>query len=100
MRIDPSLVKRHRYLDEMGDATFYGDGRKLVIGQEGVSLTFGMGIVRIDGDLNAVRQRVKQLEAQVEDDPLLNTIPSVVKRIRSGGFFFHACKDTPDVRAV
>jgi hypothetical protein len=30
----------------------------------------------------------------------LNTIPSVRKRVTSGGFFFHACKDTPDVRAV
>ena len=36
----------------------------------------------------------------IEADPLLNTIPSVQKRVASGGFYFHACKDTPDVRAV
>ena len=31
---------------------------------------------------------------------MLNVIPSVRKRIDSGGFFFHACKDSPEVRSV
>ena len=90
----------HRFLDETGDTTFYGKGRKLIVGQEGVSLSFGLGVVRIDRPLEEVRREVQALEAQVEADPLLNTIPSVQKRVASGGFFFHACKDTPDVRAV
>src|SRR5258705_12262899 len=92
--------KRHRFLDETGDATFYGKGRTLIVGHEGVSLTFGIGIVRIDDPLDEVRKHVKGLESQVEADRLLNTIPSVQKRIRSGGFFFHACKDSPEGRAV
>lgn len=90
----------HRFLDEMGDTTFYGTGRKPIIGQQGVSLTFGLGIVRIDRDLKEVRREVRALEKQVENDPLLNVIPSVKKRLGTGGFFFHACKDTPDVRTV
>ena len=90
----------HRFLDETGDTTFYGKGRRLIIGTNGVSLSFGLGVVRIDRPLEDVRQEVRALEAQVEADPLLNTIPSVQKRVASGGFYFHACKDTPDVRAV
>jgi hypothetical protein len=90
----------HRFLDETGDTTFYGKGRMLIIGQEGVSLCFGLGIVRIDRPLNEVREEVRTLQKQVEADPLLNTIPSVKKRIGSGGFYFHACKDSPDVRTV
>jgi hypothetical protein len=90
----------HRFLDETGDTTFYGKGRKLIIGQEGVSLCFGLGIVRIDRPLKEVRQEVTALQKQVETDPLLNTIPSVQKRVNSGGFYFHACKDSPDVRTV
>ena len=97
---EKSAEKRHRFLDEMGDPTFFGKGRTLIVGQEGVSLTFGMGIVRIDADLGQCRQRVQELQREVENDPLLNTIPSVQKRIQSGGFFFHACKDTPEVRAL
>lgn len=90
----------HRFLDETGDTTFYGKGRKLIIGENGVSLSFGLGVVRIDRPLAEVRQEVRALQAQVEADPLLNTIPSVQKRVASGGFYFHACKDSPDVRSV
>ncbi len=90
----------HRFLDETGDTTFYGKGRKLIVGQGGVSLSFGLGVVRIDRPPEEVRREVRALQAQVEADPLLNTIPSVQKRVASGGFFFHACKDTPDVRTV
>src|SRR4029078_6197352 len=89
-----------RFLDETGDTTFYGKGRRLIVGQEGVSLSFGLGVVRIDRPLEEVRREVRALEAEVEADPLLNSIPSVQKRVASGGFYFHACKDTPDVRAV
>lgn len=90
----------HRFLDETGDTTFYGKGRKVIIGRQGVSLSFGLGVVRIDRPLEDVRREVRGLQAQVEADSLLNTIPSVQKRIASGGFFFHACKDSPDVRTV
>jgi len=90
----------HRFLDETGDTTFYGKGRKLIIGKQGVSLSFGLGVVRIDRPLEEVRREVRTLQTQVENDPLLNTIPSVQKRVASGGFYFHACKDSPDVRAV
>lgn len=90
----------HRFLDETGDTTFYGKGRKLIIGQKGVSLCFGLGVMRIDRPLAEVRREVRALQAQVECDPLLNTIPSVRKRIASGGFFFHASQDSPDVRTI
>lgn len=98
--VSPKPETFHRFLDETGDTTFYGKGRKLIIGQDGVSLSFGLGVVRIDRPLAEVRREIRALEAQVEADPLLNTIPSVQKRVASGGFFFHACKDTPDVRSV
>jgi hypothetical protein len=90
----------HRFLDETGDTTFYGKGRKLIIGEAGVSMCFGLGIVRIDRPLAEVRDDVRALQKEVERDALLNTIPSVQKRVASGGFFFHACKDSPDVRSV
>ncbi len=63
-------------------------------------MSFGLGVVRIDRPLEEVRREIRTLEAQVQADPLLNTIPSVQKRVAAGGFFFHACKDSPDVRTV
>ncbi len=96
----PATPVYHRFLDEMGDTTFYGRGRQLILGQQGVSLSFGMGIVKFARPVEEIREEVRKLQRQVADDPLLNTIPSVRKRIESGTFFFHACKDTPEVRSV
>lgn len=90
----------HRFVDEVGDTTFHGAGKQLILGKEGVSLIFGMAIIRVDRTLTEVRDEIVALQKQVESDPLLNTIPSVVKRVAKGGFFFHACKDSPDVRTV
>jgi hypothetical protein len=90
----------HRFIDEVGDTTFIGKGKNSILGTEGVSLTFGMGILRIDRPLAEVRAEIIELHRQVESDPLLNTIPSVIKRQANGGFFFHASKDTPEVRSV
>jgi hypothetical protein len=95
-----TLAISHRFLDEMGNPTFFGKGKECVIGHQGVSLGFGMGIAKIERPLAEVREEIRTLQQQVTDDPLLNTLPSVVKRVNRGGFFFHACKDTPDVRTV
>jgi hypothetical protein len=97
---EPASVTSHRFLDETGDTTFFGKGRQLIVGKGGVSLTFGMGVVRIDRPLEEVREEIRALQKQVERDPLLNSIPSVTKRMETGDFYFHACKDTPDVRTV
>lgn len=90
----------HRFLDETGDTTFYGAGRQLILGNEGVSHCFGMGIVRIDRPLDEVRNEIRRLQHSVEADPLFNPLPSVRKRVATGGFFFHACKDAPEVRSI
>src|ERR1017187_3971209 len=90
----------HRFIDEVGDTTFYGTGKEIILGQGGVSLVFGMGIVKFERPLAEVRAEIVALHQQVERDPLLNSIPSVAKRIAKGGFFFHACKDSDDVRTV
>jgi hypothetical protein len=96
---DPTPITQHRFLDEMGDSTFFGKGRRIIIGETGVSLSFGIGILKINRPLAEVRSEVIQLQKEIQDDPLFNTLPSVIKRAQQGGFFFHACKDTPDVRS-
>ena len=42
---EPEHETFHRFLDETGDTTFYGKGRKLIIGQDGrvVELRPGRG---------------------------------------------------------
>jgi hypothetical protein len=94
----PSPEKIHRFLDEAGDTTFFGKGRVPILGQDGVSLCFGLGMVKFAAPVAEVRGQVETLCRAVEADDYLNRIPSVVKRIQAGGFFFHAKDDSPEVR--
>ena len=93
-----SPEKIHRFLDEAGDTTFFGRGRVPILGQEGVSLCFSLGLVHFAAPVAEVRGQVETLCHAVETDDYLNRLPSVVKRVRAGGFFFHAKDDAPEVR--
>jgi hypothetical protein len=94
------IITTHRFLDEAGDTTFYGKKKGLIIGKEGVSLSFSLGMVKISDNLQQVRERVLQLRKDVEQDDYLNIIPSVKKKIEKGGFYFHASDDPPEVRQI
>ena len=94
----PPLEKIHRFLDEAGDTTFFGKGRVPILGQEGVSLCFGLGMVRFTAPVVEVRAQIENLCRAVETDEYKNHIPSVAKRVQSGGFYFHAKDDPPEVR--
>lgn len=51
----------HYFLDEAGDATFYGKGRIPILGQDGVSNCFIMGLLKIHEPLNAIRKKIADL---------------------------------------
>jgi hypothetical protein len=64
----PPLEKIHRFLDEAGDTTFFGKGRVPILGQEGVSLCFGLGMVKFTAPIVEVRAQVENLCRAVESD--------------------------------
>lgn len=90
----------HRFLDEAGDTTFYGSGKKLILGQEGVSLSFIIGMLKISEPLPALRSAIVGQQTAVAADAYVNAIPSVAKKIARGGFFFHAKDDPSEIRAT
>ena len=94
----PPKEKIHRFLDEAGDTTFFGKGRVPILGQEGVSLCFGLGMARFTAPVLDVRAQIENLCRAVATDDYVNHIPSVAKRVQSGGFYFHAKEDPPEVR--
>lgn len=89
----------HRFIDETGDLTFYGKGRRVIVGEMGVSYTFSIGMVHIKEDLDGVRLKIKHLAEEVEKYEYVKNIPSVKKRINKGGFYFHAKDDVPEIRS-
>ena len=98
MRNKNKLKTYHRFLDESGDCVFYGKGKRIIIGENGVSKTFILGSVKFKEDLDEVREKVTSLQQQIVKDEYLNAVPSVIKRVKKTGFFFHAKDDIPEIR--
>lgn len=88
----------HRFLDESGDTSFYGKGKKIIIGEEGVSKTFILGMVKFRTKLEPIREQIKILQQEILSDDYLNEIPSITKKISRSGYYFHAKDDVPEVR--
>lgn len=89
----------HYFLDESGDCTFFGKGRIPILGQNGVSTTFMIGMTHFEEPLDALRKKIIALQYDIANDGFLNSFPSVQKRIREKGcFYFHAKDDPPEVR--
>ena len=87
----------HRFLDEAGDTTFYGKGRKSLIGTEGVSTCFMLGMVKFKQPLPELRMAVIDLQNKIAHDPYFQ-VPSVVKKKGRHGYYFHAKDDLPEIR--
>ena len=96
---EKALHTTHRFLDEAGDTTFYGKKRRNIIGTEGVSNCFILGMVSFHQPLEILRQQITALQEQVAGDAFFQ-VPSVQKKIANGGYFFHAKDDLPEIKKL
>ena len=93
--------QNHYFLDESGDCTFFGKGRIPILGQNGVSNTFMIGMVYFDKPLESLRQKIRVLQHKIENDRYYKVFHSVQKCVKEkGGFCFHAKDDIPELRKV
>lgn len=90
-------MDNHRFLDEAGDTTFYGKGKKNIIGENGVSKTFILGMVKIKDPLDEVRNKIRMLQDKIKNSEFYQ-VPSVLKKINTTGYYLHATDDLPEVR--
>lgn len=93
-----ALHAYHRFMDEAGESTFYGSGKKLILGSEGVSKCFILGMLNIKEPLEPVRQKILDLQLAIATDPYYKDVPSIKKKIATHGYFLHAKDDIPEVR--
>jgi len=84
----------HRYIDEAGDMTFFGKGGHCILGSDGVSKSFILGMAGYKEPLPGVREKIESFTRQIADDRYFNTMPSIATRIAKCGFYLHA-KDDP-----
>lgn len=92
------LKEYHRFLDESGDTTFYGKRKIVILGNEGVSKSFIIGMVKFKTKLDPIREKIKNLQNEITEDEYYKEIPSITKKVNKGGYFFHAKDDIPEVR--
>ena len=88
----------HRFLDEAGDTTFYGKGKVPIVGSEGVSKCFILGMLKVKEPLNEVRKKIVSLQDEIAADDWFKDVPSVKKKKAKMGYFLHAKDDLPEVR--
>lgn len=94
-----NIKSNHRFLDEAGDSAFYGKGKKAIIGTEGVSNYFILGMVKFKEPLPRVREKIIALQAEVEANPYYQ-VKSIMKKKSGSGYYFHATDDLPEIRKL
>ncbi len=92
------LKQYHRFLDESGDTTFFGKKKRIIIGEDGVSKCFILGMVKFKTKLEPIRDQVVKMQNEIVSDEYFKDIPSVKKKLDKVGYFFHAKDDLPEVR--
>lgn len=90
----------HRFLDEAGDTTFYGKGKIPLLGTDGVSKYFILGMLTVNESLDTLRKKITELQNNIASDPYLVDIPSIQKKKKNIGYFLHAKDDVPEVRKM
>lgn len=95
----PQTQTYHRFIDEAGDMTFFLKGKvPATFGDNGISKTFILGMGHVKQPLDKTRDAIRVFCTDIEQDPYFNEIPSIKKRIASGGFYLHAKDDPPELR--
>lgn len=89
-----NLPKKYIFIDESGDPTFYGSGKKLLVGTEGFQPYLIIGMIETS-NMKALRKAVLNFMETIKTDVMFNSIPSVAT---SKGWYVHARGDHPEIR--
>jgi hypothetical protein len=92
--------KYHYFLDEAGDTTFFGKGGIPMLGKNGVSEYFSIGLCSFNEPLQPIRNKIVALENEIANNPFFK-VGSVQKKMKqTGKFYFHATDDIPEIRML
>ena len=94
---DRQSYTRNYYIDEGGDSTLFSRSGKVLIGSEGCSRFFILGVLDVP-DPAALQCSTDNLRDQLLDDPYFSDVPSMQEGTRKTALAFHAKDDLPEVR--
>jgi hypothetical protein len=88
---------RHYFVDEAGDGTIYSRFGKIIIGTEGTSRYFILGLLEVPQP-ERLAQILTQLRQDLLADPYFRKVPSMQLAGKKTALFFHAKDDVEEVR--
>jgi hypothetical protein len=88
---------RNYYVDEAGDGTIFNARGRIIIGNEGVSRYFILGLLDVANPA-ALEKELNTLRAKLLDDPYFKGVPSMQLKSKKTAICFHAKDDLPEVR--
>lgn len=87
----------HYFVDEAGDLTLFDKRGREIVGQEGVSRAFMVGVAHLT-DPSAVSTILQELRDLLLADPYFAGVPSMQPEGKKTARAFHAKDDLPEVR--
>lgn len=82
------------FIDESGDPSFFGKGKKLLLGNEGFQPLLMLGALELENK-KEIRRQVIDFQEDIKKDVLFNSISSIAE---NPNWYLHAKNDSPDVR--
>ncbi len=89
--------RRFYYVDEAGDGTLFDANGRVIIGNEGCSNFFLLGLLDVLEPALLARE-MEELRAHLLADPYFRGVPSMQAEGRKTAIAFHAKDDLPEVR--
>ena len=90
-------AKCHYFVDEAGDPTLFNRRKQIVVGVEGCSTFFMLGLLDV-ADPEVLGQELNDLRQKLLSDPYFKGVPSMRPERRKTALEFHAKDDLPEVR--
>jgi hypothetical protein len=87
----------HYFVDEAGDGTLFNKRKHVIVGREGCSRNFILGVLEV-AQPKALHEDLEALRTELQADPYLSKIPSLQPETNKTAFAFHAKDDCAEVR--
>ena len=93
----PATPPKHYFVDEAGDPVLSDSKGRILVGTEGCSRYFAVGLLDVP-DPAGLSAELEKLRADLLADPYFKDVPSMQPAARKTALYFHAKDDLPEVR--